>query len=84
MEVVDIGTKEVLRKSRDVLYCTFKLGTRPRSFISGNICFEFSVQCVLTLNFLMYEENFLLCFFNIVQHIPPYFTERLNYCTYLK
>jgi hypothetical protein len=22
-----------------------KLGTRPRSFISGNICFEFSVQC---------------------------------------
>ncbi len=25
---------------------TQKLGTRPRSFISGNICFEFSVQCI--------------------------------------
>ncbi len=23
-----------------------KLGTRPRTFISGNICFEFSVQCM--------------------------------------
>jgi hypothetical protein len=23
-----------------------KLGMRPHSFISGNICFEFSVQCV--------------------------------------
>jgi hypothetical protein len=22
------------------------LGTRPRSFISGNICFEFSVLCL--------------------------------------
>ncbi len=26
-----------------------KLGTRPRSFISGNICFEFSVQCTVLL-----------------------------------
>ncbi len=25
--------------------CMQKLGTRPRSVISGNICFEFSVQC---------------------------------------
>jgi hypothetical protein len=23
-----------------------KLGTRPRSFIYGNICFKFSVQCM--------------------------------------
>ncbi len=23
-----------------------ELGTRPRSFISGNICFQFSVQCL--------------------------------------
>ncbi len=83
MEEVDIGTKEVLRKSRVVLYCTFKLGTRPRSFISGNICFEFSVQCVLTLNFLMYEEIFFILFFNSVQHmtIPPYLTEHLLYFT---
>ncbi len=27
------------------------MGTRPRSFISGNICFEFSVQCAMCLNF---------------------------------
>jgi hypothetical protein len=27
---------------------TLKLRTRPRSLISGNICFEFSEQCVVT------------------------------------
>jgi hypothetical protein len=26
-------------------YINVGLGTRPRSFISGNICFEFSVHC---------------------------------------
>ncbi len=26
-------------------YMNVGLGTRPRSFISGNICFEFSVHC---------------------------------------
>ncbi len=27
----------------------WKLGTRPHSFISGNICFEFSVQCICSV-----------------------------------
>ncbi len=26
-----------------------ELGTRPHSFISGNICFEFSVQCICSV-----------------------------------
>ncbi len=29
--------------------CMWKLGTRPRSFISGNICFEFLVQCLCSV-----------------------------------
>jgi hypothetical protein len=27
-------------------YMNLRMGTRPRSFISGNVCFEFSVQCL--------------------------------------
>ncbi len=27
-----------------------ELGTRPRSFISGNFCFEFSVQCLCSVS----------------------------------
>ncbi len=26
-----------------------EFGTRPHSFISGNICFEFSVQCLFNV-----------------------------------
>ncbi len=33
-----------------------KLGTRPRSFISGNICFEFSVQCLQELSNICIEK----------------------------
>ncbi len=33
----------------------YKLGTRLRSFISGNICFEFSVQCRVVTNYFIME-----------------------------
>jgi hypothetical protein len=36
-----------------------KLRTRPRSFISGNIYFEFSVQCGLVLNYNCYNSRLL-------------------------
>jgi hypothetical protein len=32
-----------------------KLGTRPRSFISVNICFEFSIQCLGSAHSLFYD-----------------------------
>ncbi len=38
--------------------CMYKLGTRPRSFISGNICFEFSVQCICSV--VQFQEHYII------------------------
>ncbi len=38
-----------------------ELGTRPGSFISGNICFEFLVQCLCSASSKIVFSSLILC-----------------------
>ncbi len=52
--------------------CTWmqKLGMRPRSFISGNICLKFSVQCICCT----FRSNRRLCGLNKMKWLESSFT----------